>query len=236
VIKGRQSGVEAPVVTTTEATWRCTQVFEREMRRVAKDVQDVCQLMSEMSLQVDVARKTLAANPAGADSVLGRMWEQLSVVVRELGYYAVELAPAALEEGNLLTVLKQYSAHYHACYGGSLEIGLRSDDLRMSHQTALGMFRALQSLMRGVGNSEASRDTRVYLSVEDEHAVAIIEFERIRSSGGAMGDPIGEMEERIALIGGQTERQDDDDRIRITCRAPVGQLPPGPRAGAIVVS
>ncbi len=236
VIKGRQGATEVLPAASPEVAWRFFQLHEREMRRIAKDVQDVCQLLGGMGLQIDAARKTLAEQPASVEGVLRQIWEQLSVVVRELGYYSVELAPAALEEGSLLTILKQYAAHYHTCYGGNLEIGLRSDDLRMSNQTALGLFRALQSLMRGIGNSEADRNACIYLSVEGEQAVAVIEFERLRFSSGGMGDPVGELEEWIALLGGHTEREEHVDRIRITCRAPVGPVPPGPRAGTIVVS
>ena len=236
VIKGRQVGAETQTATAMEVAWRSTQLFEREMRRISKDVKDISQLLAEMSLQVEAARKTAVASPETGGQVLGQLWEQLSVVVRELGFYAIELAPAALEDANLLVVLRQYAAHYRTCYDGTLEIGLRSDDVRMSHQTAIGLFRAIQCVVRGVGNSEGNRDVRLFLAVEEDQATAILEFERVVSTSGALGDPVGEMEDRVGILGGSIERQEDGDAIRITCRAPVGQLPPGPKAGGIVVS
>lgn len=206
---------------------------ERELRRIARDAQDVSQLLGEMGLETELARKTLATNPQAADETLAAIWERLKLITTELDHYASELAPHALDEGNLLTALKQYVGHYHRCYRGSRELGLRGGDLRTSPQTATGLFRALQCLLRGVGNSDASHDVEVFLSIEGEEVVAEVAFQRIQPGLSSAGDPIGEMDERLRLIGGRSEHREDGDHILVICRAPIGPLPPAPRAMVI---
>lgn len=236
-IRGREAAVSPlAALDGREASLRYLQAFEREMRRVARDVKDVAYLLSSMGLQVEAARKTFVVNPEAAEQALNEVWENLRVIARELDFYATDLAPSALDEHDLLGALRQYAGHYRACYGGCLNLSVGSSNVRVSPQTALGLFRAIQCVLRAVGNSEGNRDVSVCLLVEDEQVVVALVFEPIRAAEGAAPNPAAEYEERILLLGGQVERQEEDASVTLICRVPVGALPPGPQAGGFVIT
>lgn len=237
VIKGREAAsVRATPLYSPEGAWRYLQLFEREIQRVSRDVRDVSRLLGDMSLEVETARRSLSADPRMVERTLSSLWERLRVITREMDLYAAELSPLATREDNLLTILKQYAAHYEACYGGRLAIELHSEGFRCSRATALGLFRALQVLLRGIGNSEASRDATLHLGMDGDQVVVQVDFEVIRPSGASPGDPIGEMEEWVQLMGGDVTRHEENRRVRVTCRVSAGPLPPAPRGGTVVIS
>ncbi|MBI3946272.1 MAG: hypothetical protein HY321_10165 [Armatimonadetes bacterium] len=237
VIKGRETA-PSPAVggPSPEVAWPHLQVLEREIRRVSDDIRDVSRLLGDMSLEVEAARRALSANPRAADTTLSGVWERLRAITREMDLYATELSPVSLDEGNLLTTLKQYASHYESCYGGRLAIELHAETFRTSRPTALGVFRAVQALLRGIGNSEGSHDATLHLGMDGDQVLVQVDFETIRSAEGIAGDPIGEVTERVQLLGGRVERHEENLRASVTCRASIGSLPPATRGGSVVIS
>ena len=234
VIKGRPTG-PVSLDGASDLSWRYLQAFERELGTIAGDVRDVAQALVDLGLAIEAARKTVAANSEAAQETLSATWVHLKVITDELSHYAAELSPRPLEDGNLLVSLRHYASHYRRCYEGSLRLEVRGGDVRTSAHVGLGLFRALQVLLRGIGASENSRDVLLSLSADGGQVIVTAAFERI-CCRGAVGDPIGEMEERVHLLGGCVQRDADGDYLILTYRVPAGTAPHGPLGIPIMVS
>lgn len=196
---------------------------EEERRRLRRDLHDgLGPTLASAALQLDVARDLVTADPARAESVLGRLTAQLQSAVADLRKVVDGLRPPALDQLGLVSAIEARAIEFGGGDGDArpdaLEVRVESQgDLRdLPAAVEVTAFRIVMEALNNASRHSRATVCTVRLVANGALEVSVEDNGRGLPEALVPGVGIPSMRERAAELGG-------------TC-----QLGPGKHGGTLV--
>ena len=184
---------------------------EAERARIARDLHDgPAQYFANAVFETEYLRKLLTRDPSAVADGLARMRESLQQGVREIRQCLFDLRLPAVEEIGLVALLHGYLPEYERQYGVSIDASLPEDELPLTPDQAVAIFRILQEALNNTRKHAGASQIGVKLRRRAEEVSLHVEdngqgFTPGHTRPGHYG-LIG-MRERAQLLGGRLEVQ-----------------------------
>ncbi|HZR99544.1 MAG TPA: sensor histidine kinase [Chloroflexota bacterium] len=184
---------------------------EAERARLARDLHDgPAQYFANAVFETEYLRKLLTRDPEAVGEGLARLRESLQQGVKEIRQCLFDLRLPAVEELGLVALLHGYLPEYERQYGVSIEASLPEDELPLSGDQAVAVFRILQEALNNARKHADASQVRVKLRRRGDEVLLQVEdnghgFTPGQARPGHYG--LMGMQERAHLLGGRLEVQ-----------------------------
>jgi two-component system sensor histidine kinase DegS len=184
---------------------------EAERARIARDLHDgPAQYFANAVFETEYLRKLLTRDPDAVADGLARMRESLQQGVKEIRQCLFDLRLPAVEELGLVALLHGYLPEYERQYGIGIEASLPDDELPLTPDQAVAVFRILQEALNNARKHASATEVRVKLRRRGGEVSLQVEdngqgFTPGQAQPGHYG--LTGMKERAQLLGGRLEVQ-----------------------------
>jgi signal transduction histidine kinase len=186
---------------------------EEDRSRIARDLHDdISQRLHGAGMDVEMALRTMGANPDGAAVRLERVQVQLDEVAEDARNLSHELHPAVLELLGLTAALEGLCEDFESNYGVVMEVSVAElESNEVPAEAALCLYRIAQEALRNIAKHAGASNAVLELSVQSGHARL-----RIRDKGAGF-DPsskraglgLASIRERARLLNGTASLSSD---------------------------
>ena len=207
------------------------QALEAERARLARDLHDgPAQYFANAVFETEYLQKLLARDPAAVGEGLVRLRQALQQGMQEVRQCLYDLRLPTAGEGGLVATFGGYLAEYERQYGVVAEASLPEEELPLSTDQAIAIFRVMQEALTNARKHSGAEQVRVTLQRRAGEVVLRVEdngrgFAPEETSPAHYG--LVGMRERAQLVGGQLEIQGWPGKgARVVLRVPVEDQAP----------
>jgi signal transduction histidine kinase len=210
---------------------------EEERRRLRRDLHDgLGPTLASLSQRLDLARRLVGQDPAGAEKLLEELKGQVRGTLVELRQLVYALRPPVLDEFGLLSALREHTSHHGAAAGVAVtfEAPERLPSLPAAVEVAAYRI-VLEAFTNAMRHASAARCT-VRLALEGGTLTTALVVEvsddgRGLPEGRHIGVGLASMQERAAELGGSCSVESGSGGTRVRARLPVAPPEPGGEDG-----
>jgi two-component system, NarL family, sensor histidine kinase DegS len=185
------------------------QASEAERARLARDLHDgPAQYFANAIFETEYLHKLLTRDPAAVGEGLGRLRQALQQGVQEIRQCLFDLRLPATEDPGVVAMLGGYLPEYERQYGIAAQASLPDDELPLSADQAIAIFRVMQEALTNARKHSGAEQVQVKLQRRDGEVVLQVEddgrgFAPEHTPPGHYG--LVGMRERAQLVGGHLE-------------------------------
>lgn len=206
----RQAGIAVHGVRLTAVLQRSRERLvvtrEEERRRLHRDLHDgLGPTLAAMTLQLDVLRRQITADPSEADALVRQLKDELQRAIHEIRRLVNALRPPALDELGLVAALRQHAAAVGGTGGpaAGLTVTVEARDLPpLGAATEVAAYRIAMEAMTNVVRHARARQCTIRLVSN-----GVLEVEVVDDGDGIPDEPrpgvgLTSMRERAVELGG----------------------------------
>ena len=185
------------------------QASEAERARLARDLHDgPAQYFANAVFETEYLQKLLTRDPAAVGEGLVRLRQALQQGVQEIRQCLFDLRLPPTEPPGVVAMLEGYLPEYERQYGIAAQASLPDDELPLSADQAIAIFRVMQEALTNARKHSGAEQVQVKLQRRDGEVVLQVEdngrgFAPENTPPGHYG--LVGMRERAQLVGGHLE-------------------------------
>lgn len=201
----RQTGIAVHAVALTSALQRSRERLvtarEEERRRLRRDLHDgLGPMLAALVLELDVASRSVASDPAAAAAMLSRLREELQQVIVEIRRLVYALRPPALDDLGLLGALREHAQRLDGGTRVSLDLPDSLPPLPAAVEVAA--YRIALEALTNVARHAAATTCTLRLSTTGGLELEVCDDGRGLPTLPRAGVGLSSMRERAAEVGG----------------------------------
>jgi two-component system sensor histidine kinase DegS len=205
---------------------------EAERARLARDLHDgPAQYFANAVFETEYLQKLLTREPAAVGEGLVRLRQALQQGVQEIRQCLFDLRLPATQAPGVVAMLEGYLPEYERQYGIAVQATLPADELPLSGDQAIAIFRVMQEALTNARKHSGAEQVQVKLQRRGGEVVLQVEdngrgFAPENTPPGHYG--LVGMRERAQLIGGRLEVHGRPGKgTRVVLRVPLHEQAPG---------